>query len=270
VDDLLDSSDEGSVASSSRTIGTVQVRRRVYSSRRLCADGHDCGRERWLLYSTAVLDLPLTRSFPGRSSTAALLVRAGLLIVWLQLNVSGFRPVLACGWHRVRAHGSEDDRSPAIGPVETPSRICLPGVTSRPAAGSCIHTVPGGDTASKSLYWMVTCGSVIAELITSRALDRSIPMTLGMSGVPDSRMVMVDGNRPASLCPVLPIGAENLPGKITAQGPAVAEQPTRRRRALDCDLGRREDARHGGRANPGMRMTRCRVLRYGGSPPTDR
>jgi hypothetical protein len=57
---------------------------------------------------------------------------------------------------------------------------------------------------------------------------------------------------PASLCPVLPIGAENLPGKITAQGSAVAEQRTRRRRALDCDLARRDDARHGGRATRGF------------------
>jgi hypothetical protein len=53
-----------------------------------------------------------------------------------------------------------------------------------------------------------------------------------------------------SLQPVLPIGAENLPGKSTAQGSAVAEQPTRRRRALDCGLARRDDARHGGRATP--------------------
>jgi hypothetical protein len=37
---------------------------------------------------------------------------------------------------------------------------------------------------------------------------------------------------PASLCPVLPIGAEILPGEITAQGFAVAQQLTRRRRAL--------------------------------------
>ena len=29
-------------------------------------------------------------------------------------------------------------------------------------------------------------------------------MTMGMSGAPDSMVVMVDGNRPASLCPVLP------------------------------------------------------------------
>ena len=57
-------------------------------------------------------------------------------------------------------------------------------------------------------------------------------------------------SNPTSLCPVLPIGAENLPGKITAQGSAVAQQPTRRRRALDCDLARRDDARHGGRATP--------------------
>jgi hypothetical protein len=71
---------------------------------------------------------------------------------------------------------------------------------------------------------------------------------------------------PPSLCPVLPIGAEVLPGRITAQGSAVAEQPTCRRRALDCDLGRREDARHGGRAIPGFRMARCWVLRDGGSP----
>jgi hypothetical protein len=41
-----------------------------------------------------------------------------------------------------------------------------------------------------------------------------------------------------------------LPGEVTAQGCAVAQQPTRRRRALDGDLGRREDARHGGRATP--------------------
>jgi hypothetical protein len=46
------------------------------------------------------------------------------------------------------------------------------------------------------------------------------------------------------------IGAENLPDMITAQGSAVAQQPTRRRRALDCDLARRDDARHGGRATP--------------------
>jgi len=55
-----------------------------------------------------------------------------------------------------------------------------------------------------------------------------------------------------SLCPVLPIGAENLPGKVAAQGSAVAQQPTRRRRALDGDLARRDDARHGGRAARGF------------------
>ena len=115
----------------------------------------------------------------------------------MSIPAGRFRPVLACGWHEVRAHGSEDDRSRAVGPAATPSRICLPGVTSRPAAGSCIHTMPGGIEAS-SLYWMVTCASVTAELITSRAFDTTIPVTPGMSGAPDSRVVMVDGNRPAS------------------------------------------------------------------------
>ena len=50
---------------------------------------------------------------------------------------------------------------------------------------------------------MLTCASVITELITSRAVDRSSPTTMGMWSVPGSMGVMVDGNRPASLCPVL-------------------------------------------------------------------
>ena len=41
----------------------------------------------------------LRRSFRGHLSTAAFLARAGLLGVWLRLDVSGFRPVLARGWH---------------------------------------------------------------------------------------------------------------------------------------------------------------------------
>lgn len=47
-----------------------------------------------------------------------------------------------------------------------------------------------------SLYSMLSCGSVIAELITSRAVDRSSPTTMGMCGVPGSTAVMVDSNRP--------------------------------------------------------------------------
>ena len=39
-------------------------------------------------------------------STAAFLVRAGLLIFWLQLDVSGFRPVLARGWHGAHIRAS--------------------------------------------------------------------------------------------------------------------------------------------------------------------
>ena len=44
-------------------------------------------------------DLPLRRSFHAGGQPAVFLVRAVLLIVWLQLSVSGFRPVLAHGWH---------------------------------------------------------------------------------------------------------------------------------------------------------------------------
>ena len=39
------------------------------------------------------------RSFHAGGQAAAFLVRAGLLIVWLQLNVPGFRPVLTREWH---------------------------------------------------------------------------------------------------------------------------------------------------------------------------
>jgi len=44
-------------------------------------------------------DLPLRRSFRVHVSTAICLARAGLLGLWLDLGVSGFRSVLACGWH---------------------------------------------------------------------------------------------------------------------------------------------------------------------------
>jgi hypothetical protein len=53
-------------------------------------------------------------SISGRDSTAALLVRPGFVVVLALVNVSGFRPVLARGWHgqtssvsgiSVNAHG---------------------------------------------------------------------------------------------------------------------------------------------------------------------
>ncbi len=44
-------------------------------------------------------DRLLRRSFHAGGQPAVSLVRAGLLIIWLQLNVSGFRLVLARGWH---------------------------------------------------------------------------------------------------------------------------------------------------------------------------
>ena len=44
----------------------------------------------------------LRRSFHAGGQAVAFLIRAGLLVVWLQLNVSGFRLVLARGWHEAR------------------------------------------------------------------------------------------------------------------------------------------------------------------------
>jgi hypothetical protein len=38
-------------------------------------------------------------SIPGLNSTAAMLVRPGFVVVLVLVNVSGFRPVLARGWH---------------------------------------------------------------------------------------------------------------------------------------------------------------------------
>src|SRR5580700_10283162 len=91
---------------------------------------------------------------------------------------------------------------------------------------------------------------------------------ISFSAEPLCALSLNGGTQLPPLCPVLPIGAENLLGKITAQGSAVAQQPTRRRRALDCDLARREDARHGGRASRGFHMARCRVCVTAGHHPT--
>ncbi len=44
-------------------------------------------------------DLLLRRSFHAAGQPATSLIGAGSLIVWLQLDVSGFCPVLARGWH---------------------------------------------------------------------------------------------------------------------------------------------------------------------------
>jgi hypothetical protein len=59
------------------------------------------------LWSTLVVNLQaallpdslLTMSIAGRDSNAAMLVRAGFVVVVTLINVSGFCPVLARGWH---------------------------------------------------------------------------------------------------------------------------------------------------------------------------
>ena len=70
--------------------------------------GSRCGQPWWSAGSarspvwcqdTVDSDLPLRRSFRGHLSTAAFLVRAGVLGLWLQLNVPSFRLVRARGGH---------------------------------------------------------------------------------------------------------------------------------------------------------------------------
>ena len=51
-------------------------------------------------------DLILAMSIPGQNSTAAMLVKAGFVAVLTLVNVSGFRSVLARGWHGVRRYGA--------------------------------------------------------------------------------------------------------------------------------------------------------------------
>ena len=45
------------------------------------------------------VDFLLTMSIPGRNSTGASLVRTSFVVVLVLVNVFGFRPVLARGWH---------------------------------------------------------------------------------------------------------------------------------------------------------------------------
>jgi hypothetical protein len=56
-------------------------------------------------------DLPLRRSFHDGRSSAASLARAGLGVVWLPLDVSGFRLVLAHGWHAGEASKRKNKRA---------------------------------------------------------------------------------------------------------------------------------------------------------------
>ena len=44
-------------------------------------------------------------SIQGRNSTAAMLARAGFIVVLVLVNVSGFRLVLARGWHERMERG---------------------------------------------------------------------------------------------------------------------------------------------------------------------
>ena len=69
---------------------------------------HPSGDEAGAPLRNRTVDLLLTMSISGRGSTAAMLVRAGFVVVLVLVNVSGFRPVLARGWHGSRPLGAAD------------------------------------------------------------------------------------------------------------------------------------------------------------------
>ena len=75
--------------------------------------GRDCIREKRCCGQGRgrTADLPLFRSFHLPGSTAALLVIAGFLIVWLRLDACGFRPLLARGRHGAGSRRSGARRS---------------------------------------------------------------------------------------------------------------------------------------------------------------
>jgi hypothetical protein len=69
-------------------------------------------------------------SIPGRDSTVAMLARAGFVVVLMPVNVSGFRLVLARGWH-----GQTSSLSGLLGATaylglsQVAMPACRPGVT---------------------------------------------------------------------------------------------------------------------------------------------
>src|SRR5262249_40656332 len=73
------------------------------SGHAVCTDLPDCigvmRQETRADERNRTVDLLITMSIPGRDSTAAMLVRAGFVVVLVLVNVSGFRLVLARGWH---------------------------------------------------------------------------------------------------------------------------------------------------------------------------
>jgi hypothetical protein len=74
-------------------------------------------------------DLLLRRSFHAAAQPAAFLIRVGLLTVWLQSSVSGFRPVLARGWHEARCLRAGDSSSRLVVGIDAAplltARLCL-------------------------------------------------------------------------------------------------------------------------------------------------
>ncbi len=80
-------------------------------------------------------DSLLRRSFHAAGQPAARLIRAGLLIAWLQLNVPGSRPVLARGWHGTCPSSRTTGASPLAVYRSSPMHMWTPGQDSRSTRG---------------------------------------------------------------------------------------------------------------------------------------
>jgi hypothetical protein len=157
----------------------------------------------------------LRRSFHAGGQPDALLIRAGLLIVWLQPNVSGFRFVLARGWH---GHGDGPllfglgqycvDAGLIFCQAGTPGRVGLPL-----AMGLRIALDPSSPPDQQSLIFGVSVPRGLPDTpdkvlkLTSRDLhlDPSLRGGPHLALVPDQTHPMNELSEPGVLArPVLP------------------------------------------------------------------
>ena len=116
--------------------------------------------------------------------------------------------------------------------------VAWAGRAPRPGRVDTTHAQAGNETQRASPIARRRCHARPDKLIVTA------PPTGDRSNISSSDL-------PQSF-PVLPIGAEVLPPGSHSRVARSAIEDATAGSALDCDLGRREDARHGGRARPGL------------------
>jgi integrase len=113
-------------------------------------------------------------SIPGRNSTAAMLARTGFVVVLVLVNGSGFRLVLARGWHGAGPSAWERARHVSANSAQQASGHLLLSVSSRQVPAL---TLPSRDTG---LVFTTRYGTPIEPRNFSRSFDRRI----AKAGVP--------------------------------------------------------------------------------------